>query len=863
MKRKGPFVMAFLVPLLIAVIICIDHEIYPFGKQCMLHIDMYHQYCPFFTELMEKIKTGGSMFYSWNIGLGADFVSLYAYYLASPLNWLIALCPKGYVIEFMTFLVLLKIALCGLTFAYYLQQHFLAEYGKGAGERNGSAGMGGADQARREIASYACAIFGTAYALSAFMAAYAWNIMWTDCMVLAPLAILGLERLIKEGRPVLYYVALSFCILSNYYISIMVCIFLVLWFFLFWAEHKESGYKAWLRFAWYSLLAGGTGAALILPTAAILGYSGASGISFPESVEWYFHIVSELARSLINVEVYTGDAHWPNLYCGIFAIVFLLLYLCNGKITWKNKIPRLALLVLFWISFANNILDFIWHGLHFPTSLPGRQSFLYVFTVLVIAYEAFLKLRGNRLWHVAAAGVTGAAFFAAAYCYLDETTMERDSVYISAVFLGCYLLLVTGYLVGNAGLKKVMLAIGCFAVVAELTLNFDVTGLDTVSRQAYVENLADYRTVLAAVEAQQRDVETEAGKQGGAVFYRTEELERKTKNDAALSGYRSATQFSSLMNLNVSHFYQSVGMEGGKNFYCAGGATPLLSAMLSIRYVLADNALEESPIRSLAAQSGNTYLYENAYVLPLGFMMSEETIAAWDYENLGDIGAQNALAELLGSDEAMLTPVASVSTPGESSFDAGETGYYYATYEKTTVDNLTEEVSDGRTRSFTKVSHGYTLDLGYCQAGTNVKVTNTSDETVQMTVYYLNMEALDTAYQKLASQVMELTAFSDTRVAGKIRVEQPGRLIFSIAKEEGWTLYVDGEKTESESFGGAFLSIHLEPGEHEIELRYHSPGFAAGAWISVAAVALFALTMLIRRKLSYRNTLRSGLEEKK
>lgn len=62
--------------------------------------------------------------YSWTIGLGADFVSLFAYYLASPLNWFILLCPKGYVIEFMSILMILRISLCGLTFAYYLKSTF-------------------------------------------------------------------------------------------------------------------------------------------------------------------------------------------------------------------------------------------------------------------------------------------------------------------------------------------------------------------------------------------------------------------------------------------------------------------------------------------------------------------------------------------------------------------------------------------------------------------------------------------------------------------------------------------------------------------------------------------------------------------
>ena len=86
-----PLLAAFLIPLLISVIICIDHEVYPFGERCLLQVDMYHQYCPFFTEFVDKLRSGESLMYSWTIGLGADFVSLFAYYLASPLNWFILL----------------------------------------------------------------------------------------------------------------------------------------------------------------------------------------------------------------------------------------------------------------------------------------------------------------------------------------------------------------------------------------------------------------------------------------------------------------------------------------------------------------------------------------------------------------------------------------------------------------------------------------------------------------------------------------------------------------------------------------------------------------------------------------------------
>lgn len=83
-------------------------------------------------------------------------------------------------------------------------------------------------------------MFACAYAFSGYVAAYAWNIMWMDCILLAPLILLGLERLVKENRPTLYYVTLAVSVLSNYYISIMICIFLVLWFFAAWISDKRA-----------------------------------------------------------------------------------------------------------------------------------------------------------------------------------------------------------------------------------------------------------------------------------------------------------------------------------------------------------------------------------------------------------------------------------------------------------------------------------------------------------------------------------------------------------------------------------------------------------------------------------------------
>ena len=214
-NKKMPLILAFCIPFFLALGVCIGHEIYPFGNQCFLHIDMYHQYAPFFTEFMNKLKSGSGLLYTWNLGLGTDFVSLMAYYLSSPFNWLLLLCPSNLVIEFMTVLILIKIGLSGLTFAFYLNRHY---------KDNG----------------YRIALFAVFYALSGFMCAYNWDIMWLDTVVLLPLILLGLERLVEGKKMTLYVVTLAVSILSNYYISIMVCIYLVLYFVILILEQKSG-----------------------------------------------------------------------------------------------------------------------------------------------------------------------------------------------------------------------------------------------------------------------------------------------------------------------------------------------------------------------------------------------------------------------------------------------------------------------------------------------------------------------------------------------------------------------------------------------------------------------------------------------
>lgn len=57
--------------------------------------------------------------------MGVNFSAIYAYYLASPINFLIGIiAPGGNVLLLIDALIIIKTGLCGFTMAYYLSKRF-------------------------------------------------------------------------------------------------------------------------------------------------------------------------------------------------------------------------------------------------------------------------------------------------------------------------------------------------------------------------------------------------------------------------------------------------------------------------------------------------------------------------------------------------------------------------------------------------------------------------------------------------------------------------------------------------------------------------------------------------------------------
>ena len=818
-------IYSFLLPFLAMLAIFIGNGIYPFGDGSFMHSDMYHQYVPFLEEFLRKVKDGEPLYHSWRIGMGSNYLALYGYYSASPFNWLMLLVPQQFLIEFMSYMVVFKIGLCGFTFAWYLKEKF-------------------------QTKQLSILFFATFYAMSGFVAAYNWNVMWMDTLVLAPLIVLGLERLVREKKSGLYCVTLGLCILSNYYLSIMVCLFLCLYALVLVPElYGEDGWKAFFkrlggavgRFAFYSLLAAGMASVILIPEAAALTATEFSDVNFPKKVTWYFSFFDVIARHAAGVQRETGLDHWPNIFCSS-AIFFLIpLYAANRNIRLKEKVGKLLLCAFFIISFSVNNLNFIWHGLNYPDSLPARQSFLYILLVLTMCFEAVYRHKGFSAKELLACTGLGLAYLLLAQKLVDNDAFSTGIFLLTGALVALYaLLLYCREKYRSNALAMRLISIFTLACVAfEATFNMAYTSVSTTSRSSYLDPLPAYQTL--AERTMQEDTD----------FYRFEKFSRVTKNDGALAGYPTASLFSSTANAAVESWYDRMGMSESKVFYCFDGQTPFTSALLNVRYMFSRADNEDPNLYTLIGQQDDVYLYKCNYTLPAGFLLKDGwSLSSSELEasSSDPLDLQNQMAYSLGASSPLFKPVVSDTSDQKTSFTAKEEGHYYAYTKNRKADTISLD-SASLTKTFKKVKYDYILDLGRHPAGETVTLSDKEEQALDATVMMLDEAVLAQVLDTLSQQPFAVDSWDSAHVNGHIDVTQPGQLVLSIPDEPGWTIKVNGQVTEHEAYDDTFLSVCLTEGSHTIELSYRPAGLTAGIIVSLMSIAVFfAVCFLHRRK---------------
>lgn len=709
MYGKGVFffLLSFFIPAFIFAYGFAENGIRPFdsdGSSQMLIIDLWHQYYPFFRVEREKLLSGGSFLYSWQNGLGSDFLSLIAYYAASPINWISVFFGADHVREALSFILVGKIGFAGAFFSCFLRYTYK----------------------RRD---FSLCIFSSMYALCSYMLGYYWNVMWFDTIALFPLVMMGIVAIAREGKWKVFTFALALSLFSNYYIGLFTCIFCV---FMFAASGiiefrgiKDLLCKIFIMIR-SSVLAIALAAFILLPSYYGLKLTYSANNTFPEETiqnyKW-----NEIFANMISYKNPTALDGLPNFSSGMLAVMLFGVFMLSFGVKIREMGAYSLMLGLIVISCNINKLDLIWHGLHVPNQIPHRYAFIFSFVLIAMAYRAYdvllkngikayqllLMLAGpvlvfwcERLYYVKDEndskkeylrfrsvgfdnGVKYAAVVAVlllALCVavrlipLKKKRIRNGVSNIiltasAAVSLMCIIIFIYKYeyrkesLDISASVKKSMIITAAYfmifltvkifpfrrkaarnffmnaavgtAVFSELISNAGI-GLGTLTPSSYGSYPANGREVQSLLNKASNSEES--------LFYRTETAAPWSLNNSALYGYNGVSQFSSTANVSVTTLYSRLGLyasEAGNRYYYRT-STPVVNSLLGLRYIIGCNGPlnTEEKFLEYIDSAGPSYLYRNKYPLSLGFMMNEEILDLKDSAGINPLEYQNDIVRL-------------------------------------------------------------------------------------------------------------------------------------------------------------------------------------------------------------------------
>lgn len=550
------YLETFALTMCILLVIAIACDISPFGERTFMAIDAWGQYFPMLREMKRAFRSL-DWSYSFTGALGFDLTAQSAYYTNSPLWYLLFLLPGELTPGQVDIMVLVRFALAATTFCYYLSRHF------------------GKTRA-------ACTVFGIAYAFSGYTLAFINQLMWMDAVVLLPLVLLGIEKLCRDRDYILYTVSLFLTIFSNFYIGFAVCLFSVIWFLLQ-SVIEFSGIRRLFvrafRFGVCSLTAGILNLPVLIPVAKAIGNTLASSKGFGDELEFY-HTWSEMFARLLPFQKSSLAFEAPNLYfgavCAVLAVIALL-----SKTSVKKKIGYFAVIAFMFVSFNFNLLDYVWHGFHFPNQLPGRQSFLFIFVCLVAAYAGFSAV-------------------------INESVKKPKFKKIVSVLL-CVLI--------------------SFEAVANAALHF--AGDTRYVNEAHT--LRNAETIEAIADKYNADIDENE-------FYRIE-LASHRYNGGQLYGYYGVSHYSSTMSGACYEFFTKIGMSVyAKNVSIEYLPNPVLDSLLGVKYLMNESEEPNETSKTLE-KIGNLWVQENETVLPLFYVVNkdvldlDETLSGYDYLN--------------------------------------------------------------------------------------------------------------------------------------------------------------------------------------------------------------------------------------
>lgn len=862
-------VYAFAIPFALMYLIYLAMGVHPFGDGSVLVLDLNGQYVSFYEALREFVYGDASLLYSFGRALGGEYMGIVAYYVASPLSYIVALFPKDRILEALLLLFLIKTGLCGASMGFYLHK------------------------VSKKINKTAVVVFSIMYALCSYAVVHQNNNMWIDSLIWLPLLTYGIEQLIKHGKYKLYVVSLAMSLISNYYIGYMMCIYTAAYFMYYYFAHNENyrnnpreekGHfsKSFIRIALFSIL--GIGISMVIVAGAYYSLTfGKDTFSNPNySLSQQFNFLDLLSKFYPCSYDTVRPEGWPFVYCGLLTVILVPCYFLSKKFSLRERTASGIFIGFFILSFIASTIDIMWHGFQRPNWLNYRYSFMLCFFLLVLAYRAFGDLRRVSKKAIFASGAFWALIIILLQALEYENIHDIETVWFSLLCIGAYM---ATLIIGKKSYYKntvslVMAVIVCLEVFCSGLMNCVDFGDDVIyTKYSSYNNYMDEVTPIV-----------ELVKKEDPSFYRWEKTTMRKTNDNLALGIRGLSCSTSTLNKDTIKLLANMGYASKSNWSRYLGGTPVNDSILGLKYIVSKDDL--SHYYEEAFSAGDYTAYYNPYYLSIGFgvssliedfvMIADEEYSEKDpYSNPFD--RMNALiTAMLGSEELIrvFVPLEETADPtvsnGTAGYIAGHHKYspsgsstcsvHYSLTNPATQELFFYLPSDYQREVDLKVNSSSKgtffgndtyriISFGYQREGViDLSVELKADvlyvkDDVPM-VYYLDrpvFEEVMTTLQK--TQIILDEDCTDTKLTGTITTPRAyQKVLLTIPYDAGWQIFVDGERVEAEETLDSLIAFTIQDsGEHRITMRYNPRSFTLGLSVTLVSTVIFILLCIFEK----------------
>ena len=144
--------------------------------------------------------------------------------------------------------------------------------------------------------------------------------------------------------------------------------------------------------------------------------------------------------------------------------------------------------------------------------------------------------------------------------------------------------------------------------------------------------------------------------------------------------------------------------------------------------------------------------------------------------------------------------------------------------------------------------HDFIVNMGYYADGINT-LTFTFPTTGIYT--FTNLELIRQPYtnydhqlELLRENTLQNVQITTDCLTGQISLDKDKWLCFAIPYSDGWTAYIDDQKTDLYRANIQYMAIHIDAGNHNIKLKYQTPMLSYGIKISLVGWTFFFIVVM-------------------